>query len=139
MTSPAPTAEATPDIPALSLFSLNGENVLITGGSRGIGQAMAVALAEAGASICIAQRDLENTETADMIRSKGAHVHVIKCDLTDVEDAKSVVQKALDVMGGRIDVVVNCGGLLQRKESVLVTEEDWDSVSFSHLSPSERT
>lgn len=45
---------------SLDLFSLRNQNVLITGGSRGIGAAIAVALAEAGASICLAQRDVSN-------------------------------------------------------------------------------
>ncbi|KAH7166377.1 hypothetical protein EDB81DRAFT_712871 [Dactylonectria macrodidyma] len=126
MSDPAPSH--TPNIPALELFSLKGKNALVTGGSRGIGAAMAIALADAGASICIAQRDVSNTETADAIRAKGNRVEIVPCDLTKMDDVKTVFQKALDVMDDRIDILVNCGGLLKRRESTLVTEEDWDSV-----------
>ncbi|KPM41820.1 hypothetical protein AK830_g4710 [Neonectria ditissima] len=121
-------AAPTPDVPALDLFSLKGKNALITGGSRGIGAAMAHALADAGASICIAQRDVSNTTVADAIRAKGTKVEIVHCDLTNMEDAKGVFQKALDVLDDRIDILVNCGGLLKRKEALLIDEEEWDSV-----------
>ena len=92
---------------------------------------MALALAESGATVCIAQRDLSNTGTADVIKAKvrNAVVHTVQCDLRNMEEAKGVFQKGLDALGGRIDVLVNCGGLLKRKETISVTEEDWDSVS----------
>ncbi|KAM5350765.1 hypothetical protein ACJ41O_007270 [Fusarium nematophilum] len=128
MASQPLVAAPTPDVPSPALFSVKGKNALITGGSRGIGRAMAVALAEAGASICIAQRDLANTETADIIRSNGGQVQTVQCDLSNMTDAKGVFQRALDLMDGRIDILINCGGLLKRKETILVTEEDWDSV-----------
>ncbi|KAH6867349.1 hypothetical protein B0T10DRAFT_524482 [Thelonectria olida] len=121
-------AAHTPKVPALQLFSLRGKNALITGGTRGIGAAMAHALADAGASLCIAQRDVANTTTADAIRAKGTPVKIVPCDLADFDDAKSVFQKALDVMDGRIDILINCGGLLKRQQVVDVTEENWDSV-----------
>lgn len=126
-------AAATPDVHALELFSLKGKNALITGGSRGIGAAMAHALADAGASICIAQRDVSNTTTADAIRAKGTKVEIVACDLTKMDEAKAGFQKALDVMDDRIDILINCGGLLKRKETVLVTEEDWDSLRLSRF------
>lgn len=121
-------AAPTLNVPALQLFSLRGKNALITGGTRGIGAAMAHALADAGASLCMAQRDVVNTTTADEIRAKGAQVKVVSCDLANFDDAKGVFQKALDVMDGRIDILVNCGGLLKRYPAFDVTEEDWDSV-----------
>ncbi|KAF7556198.1 hypothetical protein G7Z17_g1625 [Cylindrodendrum hubeiense] len=121
-------AAPTPDVHALELFSLKGKNALITGGSRGIGAAMAHALADAGASICIAQRDVSNTTVADAIRAKGGKAEIIQCDLTKMDEVKAVFQKALDVLDDRIDILINCGGLLKRKETILVTEEDWDSV-----------
>ncbi|KAK7415465.1 hypothetical protein QQZ08_012332 [Neonectria magnoliae] len=121
-------AAPTPNVPALDLFSLKGKNALVTGGSRGIGAAMAHALADAGASLCLAQRDVNNTVTADAIRAKGTRVEIVHCDLTSMEDVKGVFQKALDVMDDRVDILINCGGLLKRKETVLVSEEEWNSV-----------
>lgn len=124
-----PQAAHTPLVPAPALFSVKGKHALITGGSRGIGQAMAHALADAGASICLAQRDLTNTTTAAALRAKGIRVELVQCDLTCMQDAKEVVPKAVELMNGRIDIVVNCGGLLKRKPSTEVSEDDWDSVS----------
>lgn len=94
---------------------------------------MALALAESGAAVCIAQRDLSNKESAEVIKSKvkNAIVHTVQCDLRNMDDAKAVFQKGLDAFGGPIDVLINCGGLLKRKETISVTEEDWDSVSTS--------
>lgn len=124
-------ASDTPAVPALELFSVKGKHALITGGSRGIGAAMAVALADAGASICLAQRDMNNTTTADSIRAKGTRVELVQCDLDSMRDSKEIVSRAVEAMDGRIDIVVNCGGLLKRKPSVDVSEEEWDSVRLT--------
>jgi 2-deoxy-D-gluconate 3-dehydrogenase len=124
----ASSSQETPAMSSLDLFSLRNQNVLITGGSRGIGAAIAVALAEAGASICLAQRDVSNDATAKLIRSKGCRAEVIPCDLANTEDVKGVFQKALDVMDQEIHILVNCGGLLKRSESTSVSEADWDYV-----------
>ena len=118
----------TPDVPSLDLFSLEGKNILITGGSRGIGAAMAIALAQAGASICLAQNNTSNTSTANAITKLGRKATILPCNLKDIEQAKAIFGQALAVMDDRIDVLVNCGGLLQRKDSTDITEEDWDNV-----------
>ncbi|WAO95856.1 Hypothetical protein NCS54_01350100 [Fusarium falciforme] len=128
-----PAAEPTPQIPALDLFSLRGKNAFVTGGSRGIGAAIAIALADAGASVCIAQRDTTNTDTADDIRDRGVRAEIILCDLGDMDAVKGVFQQALDVMDGRIDILVNCGGILKRKEALSVSEEEWDAVMDVNL------
>jgi hypothetical protein len=128
------SSQETPVLPSLELFSLKGQNAFITGGSRGIGAAIAVALAEAGASICPAQRDTSNDSTAKLIKSKGGRAEVIPCDLANAEDVKGIFQKALDVMGQEIHIMVNCGGLLKRKVSVDVSEADWDYVRSACLS-----
>ena len=94
---------------------------------------MAHALVDAGASICMAQRDKRNLNVADSLRAKGARVKLIHCDLTSMQDAKDLVPKAVEVMEGRIDIVINCGGLLKRKPSVNVTEQEWDSVGDKWL------
>ncbi|KAH8887203.1 NAD(P)-binding protein [Thozetella sp. PMI_491] len=124
----ADAAAPTPDVTALELFSLKGKNVFITGGSRGIGAAMAIALAQAGASICLGQSSASNTKTADAIRKFGGRAEILEVDLKDTQQAKEIFGKALEVMDNRIDVLVNCGGLLQRKDSVDITEEDWDNI-----------
>jgi 2-deoxy-D-gluconate 3-dehydrogenase len=124
----ASSSQETPALPCLELFSFKGKNALITGGSRGVGAAIAVALAESGASICLAQRDISNDSTAQLIKSKGGRVEIIPCDLANAEDVKGIFQKAFDVMGREIHIMVNCEGLLKRKASVDVSDTDWDYV-----------
>ena len=109
-----------------ALFSLKGQTALVTGGSRGIGAAIALALAESGASVCIAQRDPSNASTADAIRSRGFRAEIVRCDLANTDSIKAVFQNALELMGREIYILVNWGGLLKRNESINVSEADWD-------------
>lgn len=92
---------------------------------------MAIALAQAGADVCLAQNNTSNTATADAIRKLGRKATILPCDLKDVEQAKAIFGQALAAMDDRIDILVNCGGLLQRKDSTEITEEDWDNVKTS--------
>jgi len=115
------------------LFSLSGQTVLITGATRGIGAACAIALAEAGASICLVQREptngaRPNLATLNTIQPLGVKVEVVYCDLADLEAVKGVFQKALDIMGGQINILVNCAGIQRRSPSIDFTETDWDDV-----------
>lgn len=103
--------------------------------SLGIGAACAVALAEAGASICLVQRQPPpgrepNLQTYNSIRalSAGANAKIVECDLSDLDAVKQLFQKALDVMGGQIHILVNCAGIQRRSPSVDFSEGDWDDV-----------
>ncbi|KAF5378758.1 hypothetical protein D9615_006973 [Tricholomella constricta] len=137
--------DPTPSISAPSLFSLAGQNVLITGATRGtnysfipiwlccIGAACALALAEAGASVCLVQRNTPegsqpNHESLNTIRATGVKAEVVYCDLDNTEAVKGLFQKALDVMNGQIHVLVNCAGIQRRSPSVDFPESDWDDV-----------
>ncbi|KAG6812190.1 hypothetical protein H0H92_003995 [Tricholoma furcatifolium] len=125
--------DPSPSVPSPSLFSLKGQNVLITGGTRGIGAACAIALAEAGASICLVQRKPSegtppNHETRNAIRALGGVAEVVYCDLENMEAVKGLFQTALDMMGGEIHILVNCAGIQRRSPSVDFSENDWDDV-----------
>ncbi|WVQ97254.1 hypothetical protein IAU59_004365 [Kwoniella sp. CBS 9459] len=127
----ADALQATPKVPTLELFSLREKTALITGGSRGIGQAIAVALAGAGAHVILAQRDTSNTATQEIIAAlpDSAGSQIVPCDLEDLEDVKQVFDRALKVTSkGAIDILVNCGGMLLREDSVNVTQADWNKV-----------
>lgn len=99
----------------------------------GIGAACAIALAEAGAIICLALREPKvdtppNLTTINAIRNLGATAHFVHCDLDNLDSVKGVFQKALDAMGGRIDILVNCAGIQRRSPSLDFSETDWDDV-----------
>lgn len=122
-----------PQLNNLQLFSLHGQNVLITGATRGIGAACAIALSEAGASICLVQRNPtpevpQNMETVKSIRERGGSVKVVNCDLDDLQAVKRLFERALDIMGGQIHILVNCAGIQRRSPSVDFLESDWDDV-----------
>lgn len=125
--------EPTPSMPSPSLFDLAGRHVLITGASRGIGAACAIALAQAGAALCLVLREPQgdappNLDTVNVIRELGATAEVVHCDLNNLDAVKGVFQRALDVMGGRIDILVNCAGIQRRSPSLDFLETDWDDV-----------
>lgn len=113
------------------LFSLEGKVALITGGSRGIGQAIAMAFAEAGADLVISSRDrrppeLENT--AERLRAMGRKALAIPAHVGKREDVANLVQKTLAAFG-RIDILVNNAG----GNPVLSTMADLEEEAFDKV------
>ncbi|KAK4984552.1 hypothetical protein LTR50_006516 [Elasticomyces elasticus] len=109
------------------LFSLEGQTALVTGGTRGIGQAMAVALAEAGADILLVQRDQSNTSTKSLIESLGRKAQIYTADLSSQSSISSLVPTILKD-GHRIDILLNCGGIQRRHPSHQFPDSDWNEV-----------
>ncbi|KZO95471.1 NAD-P-binding protein [Calocera viscosa TUFC12733] len=96
--------------------------------SPGIGEACAIALAQAGAAVCLIQRNAANTATRDALRLLGVRSEIVLCDLADMASVKTVFDRALELMGGEIHILVNCGGIQRRHPSVEFPEKDWDEV-----------
>ncbi|KAJ6594262.1 NAD-binding protein [Mycena capillaripes] len=116
-----------------SLFSLEGRTALVTGGTRGIGQEMALALAQAGADLILIQRNLENQDTATQARELGRKATIVECDLTDKAQVGAIVQTITGSvnaggMGLVIDILVNCGGIQRRAPAETFTDENWNEV-----------
>jgi len=106
------------------LFDLTGKVALITGGSRGLGRAMVLAFAEAGADVVIASRKLENCETvADEIRAKGRRSLAIAYHAASWADADRLAATVHDQFG-RIDVLVNNAGMSPLYSSLADVSED---------------
>ncbi|KAJ9295082.1 hypothetical protein DTO271G3_6252 [Paecilomyces variotii] len=112
---------------AASLFSLSGRTALVTGGTRGIGQAMAVALAEAGADIILVQRDESNTTTRDEITRLGRKATIHVAELSNRESVKAIIP-ALQKQGIKPDILLNCAGIQRRHPSEKFPDDDWDEV-----------
>ena len=80
----------------LDVFSLNGKTAIVTGASRGLGEASALAISEAGADLVLASRDEERLGiVADKIRSKGSRCITIRVDVLKAKDIQSMVDEAL--------------------------------------------
>jgi 2-deoxy-D-gluconate 3-dehydrogenase len=112
-------------------FSLEGKTALVTGANTGIGQAIAVALAEAGADVAVAGRS-EPTETLRAIEATGRKAVNIKADLSSIKPVSRVIDEALAGLG-RLDVLVNNAGIIRRDDLLQFSEEDWDAVIDTNL------
>lgn len=112
-------------------FSLGGKTALVTGANTGIGQAIAVALAEAGADIALVGRS-DADETAKLIDATGRKAVSIMADLSTTEPVKRVVAEAVDALG-RIDILVNNAGIIRRADLLDFSEDDWDAVTDTNL------
>ncbi len=94
----------------LSLFSLKGKVAVVSGGSRGIGQASALALADAGANVVVASRKIADLEpVAEEIKAKGVKARAIAAHVTKTEDSKTLVEQVMKAFG-RIDILMNNAG-----------------------------
>ena len=92
-------------------LDLNGRTAIVTGPAKGMGAAITLALAREGVDLCLAGRDMAAiAPVADEVRKLGRKAIEAKCDLTSEKDVKSMVGKALDEFGGRIDILVNVAG-----------------------------
>ncbi|MDR7131596.1 gluconate 5-dehydrogenase [Algoriphagus sp. 4150] len=119
----------------LELFKLTGQTALIIGGNRGLGRAMANALAEAGAAICVAARAIkENEEAADAIREAyGAETMSVACDVTDETSVKQAVSDTVKRFG-KIDILINSAGINIRGPIEEISLKDFNKVQEVNVS-----
>lgn len=117
-----------------NLFDLTGKVAIVVGGSRGLGKGMAVALADAGATVVIASRGREALEAAaaEIERETGGKCLAIPLDVTSLTGIRTFVAE-VDQKLGRIDVLINCAGVNIRKSALEFEESDWDQVTDTQL------
>jgi NAD(P)-dependent dehydrogenase (short-subunit alcohol dehydrogenase family) len=115
------------------IFSLSGRKALVSGASRGIGQALAIGLSRAGAEVAVAARSKDSlTATVDQIRSLGHRSLPLAMDVSRVSDCSDAVAQAADVMDG-LDILVNNAGVEQIRPSLDVDEQLWDLIVDTNL------
>ena len=112
-------------------FSLEGKTALVTGGNVGLGQAIAVALAEAGANIASTSRRPAD-ETGAQVKGLGRKFLSIEADLGSTAPIAGIVEQTIGELGG-LDILVNNAGIIRRADSVDFTEADWDAVIDTNL------
>ena len=110
----------------LDSFKLTGKTAIVTGASRGLGQAMAIGLAEAGADLALVASS-STDDTARSIRNLGRKVCQIKGDLLQPGVSDLIVQTTVKELGG-VDILVNNAGIIRRAALIDFTEKDWDDV-----------
>ena len=118
----------------LDKFNLDGKVALVTGASSGLGQAMAIALAEAGADIACHGRTGEAVhETCRFVAALGQRALAVEGEMSDAEVPARLVESALSEFG-RIDILINNAGTIRRSPAVEYSEEDWADVLEVNLS-----
>ncbi|MEM9057786.1 MAG: 2-dehydro-3-deoxy-D-gluconate 5-dehydrogenase KduD [Pseudomonadota bacterium] len=112
-------------------FSLDGKVAVVTGANTGLGQAMAVALAQAGASVALVGRSAPD-DTERRIREAGGQSAVVMADLSVASVAPTVVDEREQALGP-IDILVNNAGIIRREDALAFSESDWDDVMATNL------
>jgi 2-deoxy-D-gluconate 3-dehydrogenase len=115
----------------MTAFDLTGRWAIVTGANTGIGQAISVGLAQAGADVVGVGRSAMG-ETAAQVAAAGRAFVPLKADLSDVAEAKAVVGRAI-AAGAKPDILVNNAGIIRRADALDFTEEDWDAVLDTNL------
>jgi 2-dehydro-3-deoxy-D-gluconate 5-dehydrogenase len=115
----------------LDQFKLDGKVAIVTGSSRGLGQAMAVGLAEAGAEIALVDI-LDMSDSKERIEKLGRQCITITADLSKKECVDEIVSTTVRQLGG-IDILFNNAGIIRRAPFTEFTEKDWDDVMSINL------
>ncbi len=114
-------------------FSLKGRVALVTGASRGIGRAIALALGAAGADVACCARSMDQAEkTADEIRRHGTRAGGFRLDVTRAAEIDAAVREVGTTLGP-VDILVNNAGITLEKKTVEVTDEEWERVLATNL------
>jgi NAD(P)-dependent dehydrogenase (short-subunit alcohol dehydrogenase family) len=117
----------------LPSFRLENKVALVTGAGRGIGRAMAIGFAEAGADVAIISRTAADLEqVAEEIRATGQVAYPIVANVRSREDIERSISTLLE-QAGRIDILVNNAGLNIRSQALEVTDDEWETIMQTNL------
>lgn len=114
------------------MFSIKGQVALVTGGAVGIGQAIAIGLARAGADVAIVAPSADVHQTQQAVEAAGRRFHAVRADLMKPESAARVVGE-VEAALGPVDILVNNAGITRDNLILRMSEEDWDAVVDSNL------
>ncbi len=117
----------------MKMFDLSGKIAIVTGGSQGIGFAMAKGLATAGATVVITnRRAAEGEKAAESLKQEGLSAAAIPADVSDTSSVAALVSRVIKDFG-KIDILVNNAGIIVRKPVEEVGEEEWDRIMSTNL------
>lgn len=110
----------------MALFDLTGKVAVVTGAARGIGQAIAVELARAGADVCVSDL-IDGSETVSQIQALKKNAVYIKTDVSNEKNVKKLFADAIKNLK-KVDILVNNAGIYKTSPTVSLSEKDWDQV-----------
>ena len=116
----------------LESFRLDGKNALVTGSTRGLGAAIALALAEAGANVGVHGRAPRSEVSCSRIRELGRNSFYFGGDLADSQTCSNLIRRTIDEFGS-IDILVNNAGMIRRAPAVEYSLVDWNALISVHL------
>ncbi len=115
------------------LLSLEGKTAVVTGGTSGIGHAISLGLADAGADVvATARRQREVEETAGEVEARGRNTVRLTSDVGDRASLEKLLVAVLDRLG-KVDILVNCAGRIKRSPTLTFPEEEWTSILDTNL------
>lgn len=117
----------------IDLFKLNDRKAIVIGGAGDLGLAMVEALVEAGSEAVLIDLDDKVFSICENLKKKGYKVHSIKADVSDRAQIRSSFDSALNILGGKLDILVNSAGIQRRHPSEVFPEKDWDDVISINL------
>ena len=109
-------------------MSLEGRGVVVTGGGRGIGRAVARRLAENGAAVVVSARTTDEIESvAEELRADGLTAHAVRCDVADEASVAAMAEEAIELLGS-VDILVNNAGIARSDPVKRLQLEDWNQI-----------
>ncbi len=118
---------------AHSLFDLSGRSAVVVGGTSGIGLAMAIGLAEAGADVVASSRRREQVEqAAAAIEAKGRRSLRLTSDVADRASLQALLDASVEAFG-KVDILINCAGKIKREPTLDLSEETWKDILDTNL------
>ena len=115
----------------MNLFDLQGKVAIVTGGAAGLGQGMAIALAQAGADI-VSVGISDPSETRGKVEEAGRRFLAINANLMSIEPIRKIVDQTIEEFG-HVDILVNNSGIIRRNDAIDFSEKDWDDVMNLNL------
>ena len=112
----------------MNLFSLENKTALVTGGNRGLGRGIAEGLAKAGAKVVIIASSDSVFQVAEELRKENLDVLPVKCDLSKEDNIQKGFLEALELLGGKLDILINNAGIQRRNKCEEFQLSDWDDV-----------
>lgn len=117
----------------LEKFSLAGKKAIVVGGAGDLGKAMVEAISQAGAQTVVIDIDNRLFEICEEFKDNGLNVSPIKADVSEISEIKNSYETALQILGGKLDILINSAGIQRRYPSENFPDEEWQKVISINL------